>query len=279
MKRILHLSDLHFGRARPDLEAPLLAAIARNRPDLVVVSGDFTQRARHVQFRRAQDFLAKLPAPVLSVPGNHDTPLDRPFERLLAPFRRYRRYVDEDTEPVFSDGKLTVVGVNTVNPLAWQQGKFSSRARDRVARRLAEHPADLSVVVVHHPLEHGPKVDKRLMRGARAALAQLSDCGADVVLSGHLHRASSAPFRAAPGLLFVQAGTGLSSRTRGDDNTFNLLDWEETGALRVTTWGARGQGAQAVFAPEASAMFRREGRVWARQPAAPGAAALSRRCA
>ncbi|MGI3163946.1 metallophosphoesterase family protein [Pseudooceanicola sp. 200-1SW] len=279
MKRILHLSDLHFGRARPDLEAPLLAAIARNRPDLLVVSGDFTQRARHDQFRRAQAFLAQLSVPVLSVPGNHDTPLDRPVERLLAPFRRYRRYIDAETEPVYSDGQMTVVGVNTVNPLAWQQGRFSSRARDRVARRLDAHPAALSVVVVHHPLEHGANVDKRLTRGARAALTQLSDCGADVVLSGHLHRASSAPFRAAPGLLFVQAGTGLSSRTRGEANTFNLLDWEESGALRVTTWGARGQGPGAVFAPEASSLFRRDGAAWARQPAAPGAAALSRRCA
>ena len=53
MKRILHLSDLHYGRAREDLEEPLLEVIDRLRPDLVVISGDFTQRARRGQFARA----------------------------------------------------------------------------------------------------------------------------------------------------------------------------------------------------------------------------------
>lgn len=277
MRRILHLSDLHFGRTRPELETPLLAAIARNRPDLVVISGDFTQRARQVQFARAQRFLAQVPAPVLSVPGNHDTPLDNPAQRFLTPFARYRRYIDRVTEPVFDDGAMTVVGVNTVNPWAWQQGRFSSRARDRVARMFAAHPAPLRVVALHHPLEHGPQTDKRLMRGARAALSALSDCGAQVVLSGHLHRASAAPFRAAPGLLFVQAGTGLSTRQRGEENTFNLLDWQESGALRVTTWAARTGRGGPVFAPEEAQLFRQREGAWIREPHAPGADALSRR--
>lgn len=35
MKRVLHLSDLHYGKDRADLEDPLLKTIDRLAPDLV----------------------------------------------------------------------------------------------------------------------------------------------------------------------------------------------------------------------------------------------------
>lgn len=270
MTRVLHLSDLHFGRSHPALEAPLLAMIAELAPDLVVVSGDLTQRARVEQFRHARAFLDRISAPVLSVPGNHDTPLDNLFQRLLTPFRRYRRHINRETEPVFTSEALTVVGVNTVNPLAWQQGRFRASARARVARVFRDHPAPLRLVALHHPLEHGPDAGKRPMRGASAALAGLAESGAQIVLSGHLHRSASGPVRAAPGLLLIEAGTGLSTRQRGEDNSFNLLDWEAGGALRVTTYAAGQNG----FAPAAVSLFHRAEGGWLRAEPAPRAEGL-----
>lgn len=266
MTRILHLSDLHFGRSHPALEAPLLAMIAELAPDLVVVSGDLTQRARVSQFRQARAFLDRIEAPVLSVPGNHDTPLDNLFLRLLAPFHRYRHHICRQTEPVFTSEGLTVVGVNTVNPLAWQQGRFRASARARVARMFQAHPAPLRLVALHHPLEHGPETHKRPMRGASAALAGLAEGGTQIVLSGHLHRAASGPVRAAPGLLLIEAGTGLSTRQRGEENSFNLLDWEAGGALRVTTYTADRAG----FSPGSTVRFHRNEGHWLRSdPPAP----------
>ena len=68
------------------------------KPDLVVISGDFTQRARTEQFKEACEFLERLRErghEVLGVPGNHDVPLYDVLRRFLSPLTRYRRYIDE----------------------------------------------------------------------------------------------------------------------------------------------------------------------------------------
>ncbi|MFY0633982.1 MAG: metallophosphoesterase [Vannielia sp.] len=259
MRRILHLSDLHYGRADAGLEEPLLSTISDLKPDLVVISGDFTQRARRRQFEDAAAFVARIEAPVLSVPGNHDTPIDNLYRRFVTPFHRYKSYIDPELEPAVEDGEMSVIGVNTVNRFSWQRGRFSRRTVRRVCGAFEPQQGKLKVVVVHHPLEHGPTVEKRLMRGASAALTALSGCGADVVLSGHLHTASAAPFTAAPGLLFVQAGTGLSTRLRGETNNFNLLDIDGP-RVSITTWAAEGHS----FAPGESATYARGASGWER---------------
>ncbi|WP_376871692.1 metallophosphoesterase family protein [Albirhodobacter sp. R86504] len=266
MRRIIHLSDLHFGRVNPDLKAPLLRKIEALKPDLVVISGDLTQRARPNQFREAAAFIAQIGPPVLCVPGNHDTPLYNLFQRFFAPFSRYKRYISEDLEPVYADPEVTVVGLNTVNPRALQRGKFGKHARARVCLALGEDAGQMRIVALHHPPEQAEGADKRLMKGARKALHVLSACGADVVLSGHLHQAATAPFRAAPDLLFVQAGTGLSTRVREQgDNTFNQLDITRD-ALRVVTWSAQG-AIDGVFIERDTSEWRRDAGLWRRAEA------------
>lgn len=230
MRRIVHLSDLHFGRISHSLVRPLVEAVNGLNPDLVVISGDYTQRARHWQFEQASAFLERLVPPTLSVPGNHDTPLDNLFVRFLAPWQRYRRYISSDLEPVYYDEEIAVVGINTVNRFAWQQGHLSRRALARVSKLFASEKKRTCIAVMHHPLERPPDSDKTLMRGAARALHALADSGADIVLSGHIHTAHVAPFTTRPGVLFVQAGTGLSDRLRGVGNSFNVLDVSEMGA-------------------------------------------------
>lgn len=237
MKRILHLSDLHYGRAREDLEQPLLDVIGRLTPDLVVISGDFTQRARVGQFARARAFLDRLDAPWLAVPGNHDTPLDNLWLRMVAPWRRYRRAIHQDLEPRYADDGMVVVGVNTVNRFAWQRGRLSARRIARACEGFGVAGDRARIAVLHHPLQHGAGVRKRLMQGADAGLRGFAECGARIVLSGHLHNTVIAPMRAWPELLFVQAGTCLSSRVRGEPNTFNLLDLDGPD-VRIARWAA-----------------------------------------
>ncbi|WP_138469421.1 metallophosphoesterase [Poseidonocella sp. HB161398] len=261
MTRIVHISDLHYGRVDPGLEAPLARAIHALAPDLLVVSGDLTQRARHGQFRAARAFLDHLPGPQLCVPGNHDTPLDNLWVRFLRPFGRYRRHICHDLEPVHRAPGLVVAGVNTVNRFSWQRGRIGETRLRRLSARLAGDDSALKVAVLHHPLQHGPETEKRLMRGADETLDALARSGADLVLSGHLHMASAEPFRAAPGLLFVQAGTVLSTRLRHDEpNTFNQIE-HAGGRLSVITWAAQRGG----FAPVGRSDWRQAAEGW--QPA------------
>ncbi|PTQ68959.1 metallophosphoesterase family protein [Celeribacter persicus] len=262
MTRLIHLSDLHFGRTDPALAAPLLRTLERLEPTLVVISGDVTQRARRSQFEKARRFIEAIEAPVLAVPGNHDTPLDNLVMRWLAPFARYKRAISANLEPTFETPEMQVVGINTVNPFAWQSGKLSERHLTRMMEHFGPDDGRLRVAVLHHPLEQSPTLDKPRTHGAKAALTALSAAGADLVLSGHLHTAQAVPFTQVPGLLFVQAGTALSTRTRGTPNTFNQIELSEDGGLTITVWSA---ADQPTFLPQAPRHYLRGPVGWVRK--------------
>lgn len=230
MKRVVHVSDLHFGRDRAEVLGPLVATIVSLQPDLVIISGDLTQRATDPQFAAAAAFVASLQRPVLTVPGNHDVPLHNLFLRLFLPWRRYRTWINRDLEPAHSDDEMLVIGVNTVNPFAWQRGWFRSRAIRKVCAAFTGSTGRrVHIVVAHHPLDHLPGERKSLMHNAGKGIQRLSECGADMVLSGHLHSWRAAPFPVVAGRLSalqVHAGTSLSNRLRGEVNDFNLLQVE-----------------------------------------------------
>jgi len=125
MRTLVHLSDLHFGRVDPALVEPLIQLVGRIRPDVVVVSGDLTQRARTEQFKEARRFLDSLPAPQIVVPGNHDVPLHNVVSRFLQPLDKYRRYITDDLEPFYVDDAIAVLGINTARSLTIKRGRVS----------------------------------------------------------------------------------------------------------------------------------------------------------
>ena len=242
MRLIVHLSDLHFGRVDPALLAPLQRCIEAIGPHLVVVSGDLTQRARPRQFREARAFLDMLPKPQVVVPGNHDVPLFNVFRRLLAPFEGYRRFISNDLEPEFIDEEIAVLGVNTARSLVWKDGSISESQIERVRARmcrLAESTA--KIVVTHHPFEVPRDRDEaQLVDHAHKAMKVFAECGADILLSGHLHKthtAQSAERYKIPGhsALIVQAGTATSTRGRGENNSFNAL-YLTAGDVSIERW-------------------------------------------
>jgi len=232
MRTLVHLSDLHFGRIDPALIEPLRQAVGELKPDLVAISGDFTQRARRSQFAAARAFIASLNAKTLVVPGNHDIPLYDVVERLAAPLARYREYISGDLEPEYRDEEMIVVGVNTARSMVFPfgEGRISISQVDRIIERLSNLPPSLlRVIVTHHPFDLPPGVHERRLVGRSAmAMEKLAAVNADLFLSGHLHisHVSHVADRYSAGGhtgLIVQAGT-VSTRGRGGQApSFNVL--------------------------------------------------------
>lgn len=229
MSVLLQISDTHFGTERPQVVDALVALAAQERPEVVVLSGDITQRARPAQFRAAKTFIDRLGAPVLAIPGNHDIALFDLWARLTHPYARYVKVFGDDLEPVHSSQDLLVVGVNTTRAWRHRNGEVSSAQIERVAKLLTSaSPRQLRVVVVHQPAAVIQAKDgTNLLRGRHAALRVWAAAGADLVLGGHIHLPYTlAQHGLARRLWVVQAGTAVSSRTRLEaPNSVNILRW------------------------------------------------------
>jgi 3',5'-cyclic AMP phosphodiesterase CpdA len=233
VRRILHISDVHFGPPHLErLSEGVLELIAGNRPDLVVVSGDLTQRAKPEQFRQARAFVDRIPVPTLVVPGNHDVPMYRVFERVFSPFGAYRRHFAPELEPIYQDPELLVVGINTAFNWTFKDGRIKLKRLLEVGQLFASVPETvLKVVVAHHHLIPPPNFgSQRVLGNAYEAIDLFSSTGVDLILSGHLHQAyigSSEEFypKGRPPVVILHSGTTTSSRGRGGEKEKNTCNW------------------------------------------------------
>lgn len=230
MKTIAHLSDLHFGRIDQTVSDALAAEIRSADPDIVVVSGDLTQRAHKQEFVHARAFLDALPYPQLIVPGNHDVPLFNLFARAVTPLSRYKRYITADTDPFYVDPELAIAGINTARSFTFKGGRINGEQLAWVKQNFADQPDETTrIVVTHHPFEGASAHDDDGIVGrARLAMGVFSESRVDVILSGHLHlnrMGSSAARYKIEGYsaLLIQAGTAMSLRRREEANSFNLI--------------------------------------------------------
>jgi 3',5'-cyclic AMP phosphodiesterase CpdA len=230
MRTLVHLSDLHFGRVDPALLDPLRNLVREIAPDVVVISGDLTQRAKSEQFEEARAFLDTLPGPQIVVPGNHDISLYNVFRRFVQPLDRYKRYITEDLNPCHIDDEIAVVGVNTARSLTFKDGRVNKEQVERIRATLAGlDPKITRIVVTHHPfdLPKGSEEDDLVDR-AHMAMEVFAECGVDLLMAGHLHTShagnTSARYKISEyAALVVQAGTATSTRGRGEVNSFNVI--------------------------------------------------------
>ena len=243
MSVLLQISDTHFGTEQGAVVEALGTLAHQQRPDVVVLSGDITQRARPAQFLAARSFMDRLGVPVLAIPGNHDIPLFDLWARLRRPYGRYSAAFGKDLEPLHRSPELLVVCVNTTRPWRHKNGEVSALQIQRVARLLAQaDPAQLRVVVVHQPMAVTRAEDEpNRLRGHADALQTWAEAGADLVIGGHIHLPYVMPLQGlARPLWVVQAGTAVSSRVRdGMPNSVNLLRCgvdAVPGCCRIEQW-------------------------------------------
>lgn len=244
-RRLAHVSDLHFGREDGAAAAGLAQDLLDVGAELVVVSGDLTQRARRAQFQAARAWLDGLRLPWVAVPGNHDVPLWDVGRRLVDPYGRFRRHVGP-LEPTFQDDEVAVLGLNTVLPRVWKGGLARRRALRAMATWSQAAGDRWRVVVAHHPFTPHGATRGDLVRGWAQAVAAMEAARVDLVLTGHLHRFGHAESRdyAVGGphrLVVVRAATAISHRRRGEPNSYALVRMDATGLeVEARTWdGAR----------------------------------------
>jgi 3',5'-cyclic AMP phosphodiesterase CpdA len=235
MLKILHISDLHFGPAYvPKIGEAVLRTAPELSPDLIVISGDLTQRAKRQQFAEAKQFIDRLPdVPYVVVPGNHDVPLYRVFERLLRPHAFYRKYISNQLNQVLRLDGATIVALDSTSPRrAITNGRLHRDQLDFCGEVFEHAPPEAArIVVAHHHFAPAPDyLHDQTMPKAKRAIRRFIDLKVELILGGHLHRAyignSLDFYRGNRGIVIVQCGTTTSRRGRGQErekNSFNLI--------------------------------------------------------
>ena len=273
-RTLAHLSDIHFGKISDDrVVGALVDEVNDAGLDLVVVSGDLTQRARTRQFEDAKAMLDAFEPPVMVVPGNHDVRAwwHNPFDRLWRSSKRFRDLIDPDTTPTFTAPGLAAFGLNSAHGWTIKGGRIRPEHVLEMEAFFDRQPADaFRVLTLHHHLLHLEDLgDHDISRGARLALDAARRVHVDLVLCGHLHTSHVQPVEMSPPsaadpdghhMVIASAGTATSSRGRGDDEGVNFYNWVQIEEESFTVCERRFDPASATFQDERETTFDRDRR-------------------
>lgn len=248
MRTIAQISDLHFGRHSDAIAEQLLESVNKYAPELVVISGDLTQRARHSEFELARKFLDRIAPPKLVVPGNHDVPLYNVFHRFIRPLARYDKHIQPvgAVGDLYRDDEIAVMGLNTARSFTRKSGRVSVEQIARIGEVFAQvAPQVFKTLVTHHPLGMPEgAVERQLAGRSSQALAAIAAADIHLLLSGHYHRAMAGDLPTEIGgrgsVLILHAGTAISTRTRDDEgNSYNLIQIDgDVVTIHVMCWHA-----------------------------------------
>lgn len=254
--RLLHVSDLHFGRSSVAAQVEGVERLfGSEKFDAIVVSGDLSQRTRTREFLRARKFIddAARHAPVLVVPGNHDTawwtaPLG--MGSLSAMTARYREHISAELEPVLHIPGATIVGLNSAHGI--RAFTLTARPRDlsvvgalvtaqwdKAQREFAAAPRkDVRVLVFHHNLLRGELSNRWGLANRAGGIENAVATGAQLVLCGHDHQAAVDCVDLHGRRMVVACASTLTTRVRGGGaGAINVLEIDDqTVQVSVMKW-------------------------------------------
>jgi 3',5'-cyclic AMP phosphodiesterase CpdA len=228
--KIIHLSDLHFGTERSGVVDLLISDIKTLKPDIIIVSGDLTQRALTSQFHAAKYFLNRISTNnIVCVPGNHDISLYNLIERFFYPFSKYQRFINENLSPYYCKDDLAILGINSVTPFKPMGGFVTQQQLDYVRNFFQVNiNSKIKIIVMHHNLIRSER--HKIINDSEKIISVFADCQVNLVLSGHIHYAYIEQLRKKTiqhNMYIVTAGTPISTRTAAP-NSFNIIELNET---------------------------------------------------
>ncbi|WP_131782167.1 metallophosphoesterase family protein [Legionella gresilensis] len=223
--KIAHISDLHFGMHNKQILNAFMNDIAEHKPDAVIISGDLTQRAKAWQFEQFKDFINRLSALVLTVPGNHDIPLHNPIARLFFPFQNYKQYVTNDLTITYSNEEVRILGINSVNPYQVKDGQLSHKNLATITRYFDIQDTKLNILFFHHNFDYLEGLHKPL-ENDQEFLHYLKQSTVDIVCTGHLHYAHLGLIEKNDNYscLVLHAGSMMCERSKDGLNSYYIIE-------------------------------------------------------
>lgn len=236
---LFHVSDIHFGHHNHAALEWFADAVAQQKPDWVICTGDVAMRGNAHEYAAAAHWLGALAAPVSLEIGNHDVPYYWYLRsRIVSPYKRFRA-LDALVGQRPDLASASVTSLRTVAAFQWRlnlsKGRVSPADLKKALGDLERNRAKrLRLVACHHPLVDADTRSSGSTRNGRKALAALAHAGADAVLSGHVHDAFDLEVEAGGRpIRLIGAGT-LSRRERGSPPSYNRLEWSTDKGLVVT---------------------------------------------
>jgi 3',5'-cyclic AMP phosphodiesterase CpdA len=232
MRTIVHLSDLHFNHVREPMIPKLLDRVRSLRPDIVAISGDFTQHAWPTEFERARSLVRAFPGHLIMVPGNHDMAFFNPWRRAVQRLKLYKEHITSNLQPFYADAEVSILGLSTARISHLRNGKIREWQVDHIEELMSRaDPGAIRVLVTHHPFDLPESYKVAELIGSRVIKRVVASV--DVLLAGHMHISHAAPTAmryklSGHSAIFVQAGTALSTRERGEVNSFQVVRTSRT---------------------------------------------------
>lgn len=222
--RIIHISDLHFGMNNPAIIEAFFQDVVLLQPQIIIISGDLTQRARPEEFQKLSEFLHRFSVPLLIVPGNHDIPLYNPVSRFAHPFKQYKQYISPQLEASYADKEVNILGINSATPYKIKDGTLSKKSLERINSHFSSTSKQLNILFFHHNLKYFSGMHQPL-NNAEEFLCYLKESAIHIVCTGHLHYGNLTLITKNTGdqCALLHAGSTFCQRTKDGKNSFYFI--------------------------------------------------------